>query len=152
MIALTGTPGTGKTNVAKILKDKFTVIDLNKIIKKEKLYSGYDRKRKTYIADLKKIEKFLRKINKENLIIDSHLSHLLPKNLIDIVIVLRCEPEELKKRLKRKRWNKNKTQENYEAELIGLISFEAKKHKKVLEIDTTNKKPEKVAKIIERLL
>ncbi len=151
IIALTGTPGCGKTRVAKLLaKTRFVHIDLNKLIAKEKLYSGWDKKRKTWIADIDKVEKFIKAEIKKygrSVVIDSHISHLLPASFVDIVVVLRCDPQELEKRLKRKRWNKNKVQENCEAELIGLILFEArKKHKKVLEIDTTGRTPKQVAR------
>ncbi|MFQ6020875.1 MAG: adenylate kinase family protein [Candidatus Aenigmatarchaeota archaeon] len=154
-IALTGTPGTGKTKLSKKLAKKlgYELIDLNKLIKKEKVYDDYDRKRKSYIVDIKKLNKFVRKIIKDNVIIDSHLSHYLPQRLIDVVIVLRCKPEVLKKRLKNKKWNKEKIRENYEAELIGLISYEAKQlHKKVYEIDTTNKGIDNIIKEIVKNL
>lgn len=160
VIALTGTPGTGKTSVAKIMKKKgFVVIELNFEIKKHKLYSGYDRKRKTYVADLGKIEKFLKKELKserygnKQVIIDSHLSHLLPSRIVDAVIVLRCEPAALEKRLKKKGWSAEKIRENAEAETIGLIEYEArKKHGKVFAIDTTKIIPRQVArKIVEQI-
>jgi adenylate kinase len=152
LIALSGTPGCGKTSVSKRLAKKldFKLLTLNYFIKREKLYSGYDKKRKTYIADLKKIQKFVDKKIKNNYIIDSHMSHLLK---VDKVIVLRCEPEELKKRLKRKGWSKKKILENIEAELIGIISSEArKKHKKVYDIDTTNKSINLIINKIIKLL
>lgn len=152
-IALTGTPGTGKTSVSKLLAKKlgYKILELNKEIRKNKLYSGYDKKRKTYIADMNKINRFLnRKTNTENWIIDSHLSHFF-KN--DFVIVLRCEPNEIKRRLKGKRWDKEKIRENFEAELIGVISYEARqRNKKVCDIDTTNKSINSVVKDVLKAL
>lgn len=151
IIALTGTPGCGKTAVAQQLAEKgFVHIELNRIITRRKLYSGYDKKRKTWIADINKVEKFIKsyakKYGNKRIIIDSHISHLLPAKLVDVVIVLRCSPGVLEKRLEKKHWNKKKIIENKEAEIIGLISWEArKKHKKVFEIDATNKKPKQIA-------
>ncbi len=148
IIALTGTPGTGKTNIAKILKKKgFAVIDLNLEIRKRRLYFVYDRKRKTYVADMKKIGNFLRKklrsekYESKVVIIDSHLSHLLPTSLINAVVVLRCSPEVLEKRLKERGWSAEKIRENVESEIIGLIEYEAReRHKKVFAIDATKLK------------
>jgi len=158
VIALTGTPGTGKSSASKTLNKKgFAVIELNSEIKKRRLYSSYDRKRKTYIANFRKIEKFLKKELKsekyknKTTIIDSHLSHLLPSSLVGAVFVLRCEPLVLEKRLKKKGWNAEKIRENLEAEIIGLIEYEArKKHKKVFVIETSKLKPEQIAMKIKR--
>lgn len=159
-IALTGTPGTGKTGIARILKKKgFAEINLNREIRKHKLYSGYDRKRKTYVADMKKVEKFLKKELKSEryknrqVIIDSHLSHLLLSSIVNAVIVLRCDSEELEKRLIKRRWGREKVRENVESEIIGLIEYEArKKHEKVFVVDTTKLAAEQVARIIEQYL
>ncbi len=133
IIALTGTPGCGKTTLSKLLAKRtgFNLLDLNKKIKKEKLYSGYDKKRRTSIVDPVKIRRFVNRETKTgNWIIDSHLSHFLD---VDLVIVLRCKPQELKKRLEIKKWKKEKIRENVEAELVGVISYEARK-RELLEI------------------
>jgi broad-specificity NMP kinase len=44
-IIVTGTPGTGKTTLAKKLskKLKYAYIDVNNVIKENKLKEGYDR-------------------------------------------------------------------------------------------------------------
>jgi adenylate kinase len=155
IIALTGTPGTGKSSVAKLLRKKFRVIDLNRLIVRKKFFKAYDKKRKCWVADLKKVEKYLKERLKESedVIIESHLAHLLSPRLIDIVIVLRCKPEELEKRLKRKKWNSEKIRENVEAEMIDLIAIEAEKlHEKVFEIDTTSSSLKKIAKEIEKII
>jgi len=157
VIALTGTPGTGKSSAAKILRKKgFAVIELNSEIRKHMLYSAYDRKRKTYVADFGKIEKFLKaelkqeKYQNKIALIDSHLSHLLSSRIVDAVIVLRCEPAVLEKRLAKKGWNRGKIRENVEAEIIGLIEYEAhKKHRKVFTVDTTRLKSVQVARKIK---
>ncbi|MFQ6010545.1 MAG: adenylate kinase family protein [Candidatus Aenigmatarchaeota archaeon] len=153
IIAVSGTPGTGKSKASKLLakKIKYKRLDLNRVIKKHKLYSFYDRSRKTYVADLRKVREFVSNLVKEepNLVIDSHISHELKA---DIVIVLRCKPDVLAKRLKKKRWSRAKIEENKEAEFIGIISHEArKKHKKVWEINTTSADAQEVARKMENI-
>lgn len=148
-IAITGVPGCGKTKIARLLTKRinYNLIDLNKLIKKKKLYEKYDKKLKTFIVDIKKMKKL--KFDND-VVIESHLSHFL-KN-IDLVIVLRCNPKELKKRLRKKKWDKEKIRENFEAELIDLISIEARKyHKNVYDVDST-KSPEKTVKEIRKIL
>ncbi len=154
IIALTGTPGTGKTAVARELAkiarrrgatsmpSGWLHLELNKLVKKEKLYSGWDKKRKTWIVDENKLEKFVEKFIKENpqknIVVDSHISHILPAKFFSCVFVMRCEPKVLEARLKRKKWSSKKIRENVEAEIIGLIEWEARrKHKKVSVVDAT---------------
>lgn len=140
-IAITGTPGTGKSVLSKKLAKKldYELIELNEIIKKNKIYESYDRKRKTFVVDTNKLKNYFKKI-KGNVIIDSHLSHLFDS--MSLVIVLRCKPDILEKRLKKKKWNKSKIRENVEAEMISLISWEARqRYKNVFDVDTTKGKP-----------
>jgi len=157
LVALTGTPGTGKSSVAKILRKKgYKVIALNRVILKRKLIKGFDKKRKSWIVDIKKAERYLKEVEKKNknkiIVIDSHISHLLN---VDFAIILRCSPEELEKRLKKKRWPKQKIIENVEAEIIDVIPVEAEENlgkENIVEIDTTRKKPEEIAKQVEIIL
>lgn len=140
-IAITGTPGTGKSFLSKKLAKKldFSYVELNAVIRKNKLYESYDRKRKTYVVDTNRLKNYFKKI-KGNIIIDSHISHLFDG--MDLVIVLRCRPEILKRRLKKKKWSKSKIRENVEAEMISLISWEARqRYKSVFDVDTTRGKP-----------
>jgi adenylate kinase len=58
IITITGTPGVGKTYIAKKLAGKNLIyIDLNKVIREEKLYDKYDRNAKTYDVDIKILKK-----------------------------------------------------------------------------------------------
>src|SRR3989338_8543106 len=143
VIALTGTPGTGKTSVASELARRGWIhLELSKLVKKEKLYSGWDKKRKTWIVD---------EIKLKNIAVDSHISHILPTKFFSAVFVLRCAPAVLEKRLKSKKWSKEKIRENVEAEIIGLIEWEAKqKHKKVFVINLRKNSVQATANAILR--
>ena len=52
IIAITGTPGTGKTSISKILvKNDFEVIDLNRIALENKFLISKDEERDSWIVD-----------------------------------------------------------------------------------------------------
>ncbi len=172
VIITTGTPGTGKTALSKKLAKKinFYYFDVNAFVVKNKLYDGYDHKRKTKIVEVNKLNKALadeilsikkeasiKKFNKNKLIknkkskeiienikikngiiIDSHLSHYLPKKYADLCIVTRCDLKELRKRLKKKKYDEKKVRENLDAEIFDICLNEAKENgHKVIVIDTT---------------
>jgi len=156
IVAITGVGGVGKTAVARILKRRlgWKLVRSDDIAKKKKLYLGYDKERKSWIVDLQKLKKELKKIEKKekNLIIESLYAHLFDA---DIVAVLRCEPNVLEKRLRRKYSWHTKIVENKEAEMIGAISQEAvEKHgrARVFEFDTTKVKPNWTAKQIIQVI
>ena len=151
VIVVTGTPGTGKTTLSKSLAQRlnFLYLDANKFILKNKLSQGYDKKRKTKIVDVGKLNKALineislLKINKKNkissgIIIDSHLSHYLPKKYVDLCIVTKCSIKELNKRLKKKKFHTEKIKENIEAEIFDICYNEALQRKHdILVVDTS---------------
>ncbi|NOZ81872.1 MAG: AAA family ATPase [Candidatus Micrarchaeota archaeon] len=153
-VALTGTPGTGKTEVSRLLEQRgFRVLHLNDLVREKSLHSGFDTARKCLVVDMKIVADYLKENPTDFDVIESHLSHLLPDELISGVIVLRCEPETLKKRLEKKGWDAEKIRENVEAEMIDLIAWESRqKHENVVEIDTTFKTPETVAEEVGKYI
>ena len=142
IIIVSGTPGTGKTTLSRKLaaKLKYDYIDVKKAIAENKLKEKYDKKRRTYAVDVKKLNKILISLIKKNkdLIIDSHLSHYLAKRYVDLCIITKCDLKELNKRLKKRRYSKNKIKENLECEIFDICLNEAKErgHNTIV-IDTT---------------
>ena len=137
VIIVTGTPGTGKTKIAKKISNekKYIYLDVKSLIKKNKLGESYDRKRRTFVVDTKKLNKILiydyivplkldKKIN--GVVIDSHLSHHLPKKYVDLCIVTKCDLKELKKRLDKRSYSKAKVRENLDCEIFDICLNEAR--------------------------
>jgi adenylate kinase len=154
-IALTGTPGTGKTSVSQVLeKNGFVVVDLNRVSCDKGFLIGKDEKRNSEIVDLNKFDKYVKNdYSGQDIIIEGHLSHLL-KN-VDKVIVLRCHPSKLKKNLLKKGWNKEKIKENLEAEILDIILCEsADIHpvKNIFEMDVTGESIDSIAFSIIELI
>ena len=133
VIIVTGTPGTGKTTVAKRLakQKKARYLDVNTIIKQHKLDKNYSKKWKSYLVDVDKLNKILIKIIKEqqkkkqSLVIDSHLSHYLPAKYVNLCIVTKCSLKKLQQRLKKRRYAKKKIRENMDAEILDVCLLEA---------------------------
>ena len=144
IISITGTPGTGKDTISKIIAEKIglQLIDLNKLAEEKKLFVGHDKKRGCEIVDLRKLSLEIKKLKKDS-IIQSHYSHELDS---DLVVVLRTNPGELRKRLEKRGWAKEKIEENIEAEIMEVCKSDAlEKNKKVFEVDTSSRGPEESA-------
>jgi adenylate kinase len=139
-LALTGTPGTGKSTVADMVDEGFKVLHVNELVR-EGYNDGLDEKRGCFVADIPGLSIYVKGL-KGDVILEGHISHLLP---VDIVVVLRASPATLRERLKNRGWSEAKVRENVEAEALDVILVEAlDTNKKVYEIDTTNMTPMQV--------
>ena len=148
-VAVTGTPGTGKTAATARLEDDLEITHLNEAIEREGLYTERDEERDSLVVDLDAIEAWLG--DREG-IVESHLAHRFPA---DRVVVLRCHPNELERRLRERGESEAKASENAESEALDLILSEAvSEHgrERVYEIDTTDRTPGAVAREIERAI
>ena len=152
VVAITGTPATGKTTVAKLAGKKlgWMVIELNQMAHERKLYSGYDEERDTRVVDLEKIRKALKNIEARDMIIESHYAHEMEA---DVVIVLRVSPDDIRKRGKEKAWKEKKIEENVLSEIMEVCKQEAlSAGKPVFEVDTTGKSPAKIVTEVVRII
>jgi len=134
MIALTGTPGTGKTTIAEELRKRYDVLDLNAFIKESGLLENFDGPRDTYDVDIRKLKKKLAHVSAD--FCDGHLSHFLD---CEMIIVLRCNPSILYERLKKRGYSETKIIENVQAEALDVILCESiDTGKVVIELDNTD--------------
>lgn len=156
VIIISGTPGTGKTTLAKnIAKNTGSIyVDVNKVISESNLEEEYDQKRKCKVIDTKKLNKILINLikdSKKTLIIDSHLSHYLPKKYVDLCVITKCDLKILKKRLIKRKYSPKKIEENLECEIFDVCLNEAIENKhQVKIIDTTLKKKIKYKNLLKR--
>jgi len=143
VIAVSGTPGTGKSVFARALARKLDarLVDLNALIKKKKLFRlDVDG---TRIANLRGMRAEFTRIMKrssDSIVVEGLLAHLLPTKYLTHVVVLRTRPKVLEKRLRARKYFGTKLQDNLEAEALSIILWEAVQEHgtaKVYEIDTT---------------
>lgn len=155
-IALTGTPGTGKTTVAALLqKQEYNVLSINDIAKEQGFIVGKDEQRDTQLVDMGAVNDFITKnyASDSIVIIEGHSAHLL--ECVKKVIILRCHPDKLRIRLGQKNWSDQKIHENVEAEALDVIlseSVENFKSKDCFEIDTTDKSAQDVRDCIQEII
>ncbi|MCK9322929.1 MAG: adenylate kinase family protein [Candidatus Methanomethylophilaceae archaeon] len=125
VIALTGTPGTGKTSASEELKRRgYVVVDINKHLRDHDLLGEKDEKRDTFNVDIDSLNISLEGYRQkdETVFLDSHLSHCVDSHTI---IVFRCHPDVLAKRLEARGYNEGKVKENVQAEILDVILCEA---------------------------
>jgi adenylate kinase len=152
ILALTGTPGTGKTTIGQLLQErKIPVIDLKKIAIDNGFIESHDSKRDSIIIAIDVVNQFIiNNYQSENiLVVEGLVSHLL--ECIDEVIVFRCHPKILRNRLTERKWSWDKIKENLEAEMLDIIlceSIELHGIEKVKEIETSKISIEKTVKAI----
>lgn len=147
-VAVTGTPGTGKTTAVDRLRDSeafdgsLDIVHLNEVIREEDLTTGYDDERESAIADFDAIGDWL--AGREDVLFESHLAHHFDA---DRVVVCRCHPDEIEQRLDKRGEGANSVAENAESEALDVVLGEAVEEHgldSVYEIETTDRAPEVV--------
>lgn len=142
-IIVTGSVCSGKTTIAKKIakQKKLKYINVNQLIKDNKLYSYYNKKDKSYVVDIKKLNSFLIELIKKDkkIVLDSHLTHYLPAKYVDECIVTKCNLKELKRRLEKRKYSREKIKSNLECEILNICHIEALENKHKIKIINTSR-------------
>lgn len=160
-VVITGTPGVGKHTIAESLSTimgKIPILDINGIILSENLLtttSENDDNNKE--VDIQKSCEFLTlllsKDKFQNSIIVGHLApYVINSQIVDLVVILRRSPYELKKIYQKRCYSDSKTRANINAEILGILSYDASKNfdfSKLSELEnSSNLLPSSVAQSI----
>ena len=149
-VAVTGTPGTGKSTAVDLLDSDLEVLHLDETIREAGLTTGHDKERDSAVADVDGLADYLD--GREGVVFESHLAHHLPA---DRVVVLRCHPERLAERLRERGEPAATVEENAESEALDVILAEAvERHGEagVYEMDTTDLTPAETAATIDAVV
>jgi adenylate kinase len=152
MIALTGTPGTGKTRLAvELMLRGYKVLDINEYATKRGLLGERDEERDTHSIDVDALDECLNEYRMDDLVfIEGHLSHCVE---CDVVIVLRCHPDVIAKRLRERGYKESKVLENVQAEVLDVILCESTEaDATVWELDLTDDQVFETADKIEDII
>lgn len=157
LIIISGTPGTGKSTLAQALAKKLGYERLNLHNHYKTISTGYNKKKQAYDIDKQKFITLVRKklsSAKKGLIIDSHISHLLPGKLVGLCIVLTCSNlKVLQKRLQKRKYSPQKIRENLDAEIFQICLMEAlERGHRIQVFDTNALKPPTIIKTITKSL
>lgn len=150
-ILITGTPGTGKSSVAKEIcgRKGWALLSLKDIAEKHGCITGKEGRER--IVDVLKLRAAtIRELKgKEDAAVEGHLGCEFPLS-VDFVFILRTHPSELKKRMRRRKYPTIKIEENLMAEMLDYCSQVSAGHYKVpiLEVDTTKRAAKETAKRI----
>ncbi len=125
LIAITGTPCSGKSWLAKKLCEKlgFKRIKMHDF---EAECGEYNSEFDCYDLDMELVEKKVAEIVNfggvdEVFVLDSHVSHLLSSDLVDLCVVVYCRDLKLlKKRLLARGYSEAKVVENLECEIMEV--------------------------------
>ncbi|MDV0446653.1 hypothetical protein MsAg5_05030 [Methanosarcinaceae archaeon Ag5] len=179
-VALTGTPGTGKTQVSKLLeKDGYSVLHLTEFIAECNISVERDVERDCNIVDMDALEEavlsfqnkirggFERKIKEHNFSDEAFLQFTRdPKNLpmliieshmahclCDLAVVLRSHPTVLKERLDARGYSERKVHENVMSEAIDVVLCDCYDYcRRVYEIDNSSLKLSETADCVKEIV
>ncbi len=141
-LIITGTPGVGKTSLARELaaRENWPLVEVNELVSQLGCYKRVGGEKE---VDLRVLQSALKKIlsKQKNAVVEGHL--LCEFNLpADKVSVLRANPKALVSRLEKRGYSKQKIDENLFSEFLDYCLIKAERNypkNKVLQLDCSKK-------------
>ncbi|GAA5958166.1 hypothetical protein JCM8115_004002 [Rhodotorula mucilaginosa] len=164
-ILITGTPGTGKTTHAAQLVEALQAapstssaqwqhVNVGDFVKEKGCHSGFNEEWQSWDVDEDKLLDELELVQQAGAkVLDWHTCDLFPERWIDLVVVLRCDHQQLWNRLEKRGYQMNKIQENNEAEIMEVILNDAREsYAPEIVVELQSETPEQMEQNLERIL
>ncbi len=148
VVVLTGTPGVGKTTVAKALASRLGAryVGLGDVAKAENLVLETDEVRGTLVVDVRRLSRRVRELlggSEGYVVVEGHYApDVVSKRFMPDVFVLRRDPRELMAEYARRGYGDAKVSENLASEMLDvcLVSAVGKYGlEKMHEVDVTGR-------------
>ena len=155
-LVITGNPGVGKHTIAELFvkcDSSYQIFDISKFA----IEKGFGEQIEDGIEiDTRKTKNHIQKLDLVKTLIVGHLApYVLDESDIDLVIILRKNPYDLVEIYKKRNYQDSKIKQNTGSEILGIIandSIESFGKDISFEIDTTNKKPERILDEINNII
>jgi adenylate kinase len=153
-VALTGTPGTGKSSVASVLRKRgYDVKEVMELVREIGLPSGYSRRDDCLVVDTDELTERTASFWSEGdgiTVVEGHLAHFASCSM---AVVLRCSPSKLFTRLEKRGWEHSKVLDNVRSEVLDVILIESTERIKCIhELDTSNTTAGQTADEVEMII
>lgn len=131
-VLITGTPGTGKTTMGKMLAQELGLqhIEVGAVIREHEFFTSYNEEFDTLDVEEDDEDRLLDHLEplmvRGGVALDYHSCELFPKRWFHLVLVLRASTESVFDRLKARNYSQKKIDENNEAEIMGECEDEAR--------------------------
>ena len=155
-LVITGSPGVGKHTTAEVLMKGhlgYQLIDINKFA----IEKGFAEKNEDgFEVDTTRLKDAIKEVLSDRALVVGHLApYVLDESDIDLVIVLRKNPYHLVEIYNERKYHESKMKQNTGSEILGVIASDSIisfGKNKTFEIDTTEKTPDEVVVVINKII
>jgi adenylate kinase len=154
VLGLTGTPGTGKKSIGRIVAELlgYRFLEINRVA--FETGSVLNSSKDDFEVDSQRLRRNLLRMmgGGDGVVLSGHLlPYILKRGEVDFVAVLRCSPEHLEKRYVGRGYSEAKIKENVASEILDICLVDTLKQfgaEVLAEFDTTGRQAADVAKEI----